>query len=174
MTNPVQSPSQTLTWSKEPGSGHRAYLLGRNGSVVGSLRWQKMWGSLAVGKTPAGSWTFKRVGFFDVKVSVRLLDTETEIASFHPSMFGGGRIVMRDGRSWRLQARGFFHKAYELYDSTGTLSLTLEESDQGAEITLRQLGLDGRTTYLLSLIVWHAALLAKDDASAAAVIAVCS
>jgi hypothetical protein len=104
MSHAHLSLTDSLLWSQLPKTSPRECILTQHESVVGRLRWQKLWGTLAVGESPVGSWSFKRVGFLSIRVTARAIGSDDDLANFYPSMFGGGRLEMRDGRTWRLQA----------------------------------------------------------------------
>jgi hypothetical protein len=173
MVHSEMTPGRPLIWARIHGTGCREYALTQGGASVGSLRWQKGWGSLALGATAHGAWSFKRVGFFNIRISARALGTEIEVAAFHPNMLGGGRIETRDGRRWQLEARGFFNRTFELADGAGCPVFTLRASGDGGEIVLGSARSDEQTAGLLMLLVWHAALLADDDAAATVAATAC-
>jgi len=163
-------PAGTLTWSRLPHAETRTYTLKQDVATVGTLRWQKKRGSLVLGETKIGSWSFKRVGFFSTKVSVRTAESEQEIAAFYPSPFGGGWAEFGGSRLWRLTARGLFKQTYEFIDTSGRVGLTLRPSGDDAEVILSGLSLDESTAGLLALMMWYVVLLAADDASTTAVL----
>jgi len=164
-------PTGTLTWSTVPKSRPRTYTLTQGTAVVGKLSWQKDWGSLVLGETRTGSWSFKRVGFFNTRVSIRTAGTEQEVAAFHPHLFGGGWAELSGNHMWRLQAKGLFKQTYEFVDHSGRVALTLKPNGDNAEVTFADLSLDERTASLLTLLIWYVALLANEDADTTAVLA---
>jgi hypothetical protein len=67
-SNALQSP---LYWV-QPGAFRRGFELHRaDEQNIGSLRFEKAFGASARGDSPHGSWTFKRVGFLNPRVTVR-------------------------------------------------------------------------------------------------------
>lgn len=160
----------TAQWSRIPKAKLRTYQLKQGDDVVGSLQWQKGWGSLVLGETRAGSWSFKRVGFFTTKVSVRVPGSEQEIAAFYPSLMSGGRVEFSDGRAWGLHTQGLFNQQYELTNSSGQPELTLRPTRKGAVVIFGETARDERTIGLLSLLLWHVTLLANEDATSTAVL----
>jgi hypothetical protein len=162
----------SLIWSQVPKKSPREYVLKLGEVVVARLCWQKGWGSLAVGESPSGSWSLKRVGFLSTRVSVRQTGSEVEEGNFYPNMLGGGRVELSDGRSWRLQSRGFLNPVYDLSDGSGHVAISLEIQGWGSSGKL-QFGParpDDRTTWLLSVLIWHVTVLASEDASSVAAI----
>jgi hypothetical protein len=162
----------SLIWSQVPKTSPREYVLKHGEEVIARLGWQKGWGSLAIGESPSGSWSLKRVGFLSTRVSVRPTGSEVEEGNFYPNMVGGGRVELNDGRSWRLHSRGFLNPVYDLFDSLGHVAISLEIQGWGSSGKL-QFGParpDERTAWLLSVLIWHVTVLASEDASSVAAI----
>ena len=165
-----------LVWTRIPKTRPREFALSAGSHILARLRWQKTVGSHAVGETTAGNWSFKRTGFLSTRVSVRAVGTDEEFAVFYPSMWGGGRIDMRDRQSWFFRPKGFLSSRYELNDTQGrvVLSLALKRFGEVGELQFESPVPADSTASLLALTVWYVSLLNKEDAEAAAVIACCS
>lgn len=172
MSKSPLSSSTPLVWSKVPRKKPQEYVLMDDSNVVARLRWEKTGGSLALAESSEGRWSLKRTGFLSTKVSVRLADSAEEIASYYPNMFGGGRIEMTDGRSWRFISLGFLNPQYSLLDPTDRQVLTLKVKGfgTGGEMQYGTVMPDTKTAHLLSILAWYVTLLAKEDASVAAII----
>src|SRR5262245_37270197 len=69
--------------------------------VVATLRWQKVFGTLALAETPEGRWTFKRSGFWRPHITVRVADTDHDSAVFEPGWSGGGTLTVTGGPTFR-------------------------------------------------------------------------
>jgi hypothetical protein len=172
MSKSPLSSSTLLVWSKAPRKKPQEYVLMDGANVVARLRWEKTGGSLALAESSEGRWSLKRTGFLSTKVSVRLADSDTEIASYYPNMFGGGRIEMTDGRSWRFISGGFLNPHYTLLDPADqqVLILKVKGFGTGGEIQFGSAPPDIKTAHFLSALTWYVTLLAKEDASVAAII----
>lgn len=172
---PIQF-SQVLKWTKVPRQQPRTYELSQGDKAFAHLTWQKLGGSQAVGESPAGSYSLKRVGFFSPRVSIRTTDSDAEIGYFYPGMFGGGRIEMRDGRSWKIKATGLFQARYDVTDQNDRLVLNIKIKGFGSnsELMFTEPYPDERTAYMLAIVSWYVTILANEDASAATVIVCCS
>jgi hypothetical protein len=60
-----------------------------------------MFGSLATAEGADGCWTFKRVGFFHTRVTIRTCGSDDDIAIFRNNTWsGGGTLEMADGRKF--------------------------------------------------------------------------
>jgi hypothetical protein len=87
-----------LRWVKGDG-----YELRDGDDVVARLRFRSVWGSLATAESADGCWTFKRVGFFQTRATIRACGSDEEVATFKNNTWsGGGTLELPDGR--RLQA----------------------------------------------------------------------
>jgi hypothetical protein len=94
MKRMVDLAGRELRWVKSNG-----YELRDGDTVVATLRFRSMWGSLATAESADGCWTFKRVGFLQTRVTIRRCDSEEEIAVFkNNSWTGGGTLEFPDGR----------------------------------------------------------------------------
>lgn len=168
--------SKMLTWTKVPRKRPRMYELSQGDNVYARLTWQKLGGSHALGESQAGSFSFKRVGFFSTKVTIRTTESDLDIGYFYPTMLGGGRIELRDGRMWKIKAMGLFQPRYVVFDNSerAVLNFKVKGFGSGSELTFAKPYPDEKTAYLLAIIGWYVSILANEDSSAAAVIICCS
>ena len=75
------------------------YELRASDELVATLRFRSSLGSFATGESADGCWTFKRVGFWKTRVTVRLCGGDSDIASFQNNTWsGGGTLELSDGR----------------------------------------------------------------------------
>lgn len=90
-----------LLWS-QPSAFKEEYELRFEELLLGTLNFRSSWGTLATAKTRSGCWTFKRVGFFSTRVTIRPCETEQDLASFHNNTWsGGGTLELANGRTFR-------------------------------------------------------------------------
>lgn len=72
----------------------------RGNELVAILRFRSSFGSFATGESLDGCWTFKRVGFWQTKATVRPCGTDTDIGIFKNNTWsGGGTLELPDGRT---------------------------------------------------------------------------
>jgi hypothetical protein len=91
-----------LCW-QQPKLLRASYELVDGSETVASLHQQREGCSLATAETADGAWTFKRVGFFHPRVTVRVAGAEREIAQLVLRTWrDGGTLSLPGGR--RLQA----------------------------------------------------------------------
>jgi hypothetical protein len=92
-----------MKW-EQPSAMKMEYNLytGESEEVVSTLKFRSSFGSLATAECADGCWTFKRVGFFQTRVTVRRCDSDEEIASFRNNTWtSGGILELPDGRTYR-------------------------------------------------------------------------
>ena len=102
----------SLSW-QQPSLLGSEYGLHLGEDIIGTLRFRSSWGSLATAEILGGCWTFKRIGFLQTRVSIKVCGTEPDIAIFRNNTWkGGGTLEFPDGR--RLPAStNFWHSRYE-------------------------------------------------------------
>ncbi len=71
----------------------RAFELREGAETVASLTFQKSWGTLAIGETADGQWTFKRVGFLPPTITMRAAGSDENLAEFRPDRIGSSAEV---------------------------------------------------------------------------------
>jgi hypothetical protein len=81
----------------QPASNQRYYELHDDTSVMASLRFRSAFGTLAVATTADESWTFKRVGFLNIRVTVRRAGEDHDMAVYTPRFWGDGELTFEDG-----------------------------------------------------------------------------
>jgi hypothetical protein len=167
---------QPLLWT-QPSAFQRVFELHAGDDVVGTLRWDKALGSLALAESSDGVWSFKRSGFLRPKVTVRVPGSETEVAIFKPSWGGEGTLRFSDGRCYQWQHTSFWRSQWALANETGeSLIHFIPEFamfEHAAEVTLEPRAESTPDLSLLTLLGWYlVVLMAEEAAAAAAVVAV--
>ena len=90
--------TRELEWT-QPRALKMQYELRAGNEVVATLRFRSSFGSFATAESADGCWTFKRVGFFQTKVTIRACTEDKEIAVFMNNTWsGGGTLELHDGR----------------------------------------------------------------------------
>jgi len=138
--------------------------------VVATLRFQR--GSLADAEAEGHHWTFKRQGFWQPRVTVRVPGSDADVAVFRPRWAGGGTLDFADGRSVRLSSANFWQSQWVWQEKDQPLILFkgrhgIVKAKGAVEI---QPGAESRPdTPLLVLLGWYLILLHADDTAAATV-----
>jgi hypothetical protein len=104
-----QGTDQELLWT-QPAALKREYVLSAGNEVLATLRFHR--GTLAAAETGGGRWTFKRQGFWQPRVTVRLPDSDADIALFHPRWTGGGQLEFQQGRTLRLSSANLWQSEW--------------------------------------------------------------
>jgi len=94
---PLSSRS-ALRWV-QPHVFDRTYELRDGDDLVATLSFRSTFGSFATARTADGVWTFKRVGFWQTRATVRADGQPADLAVFqHATWSGGGTLRLADGR----------------------------------------------------------------------------
>lgn len=92
---------QELKWVQPDGSKMEYELRTGEGEVVAALRFRSSFGSFATATSADGTWTFKRVGFFQTKATIRAARSEADLAFFENNTWkSGGTLQFADGRKF--------------------------------------------------------------------------
>lgn len=88
-----------LEWS-QPSAFQMHYELRAGDDRVATLRFRSSFGSFATAESAEGCWTFKRVGFWATRVTIRECGSDAEIGTFRNNTWkGGGTLELPGGRS---------------------------------------------------------------------------
>jgi hypothetical protein len=94
----IELVDQPLEWV-QPRALRMQYELRASDELVATLHFRSSLGSFATGDSADGCWTFKRVGFWQTRVTIRLCGGDSDIASFQNNTWsGGGSLELSDGR----------------------------------------------------------------------------
>ena len=93
---------QTLKW-EQPSALKLRYELRTGGDeLAATLHFKSSFGSFATAESADGCWTFKRIGFFQTKATIRACGSDNDIAIFKNNTWsGGGTLELPDGRTFR-------------------------------------------------------------------------
>lgn len=79
------------------------YELRQGDDTVATLALRSVFGSFATARSADGAWTFKRVGFWQTRATVRAEGGTADMAVFeHHTWSGGGTLRVASGRSIRV------------------------------------------------------------------------
>jgi hypothetical protein len=100
----------------------RHYELRRGDEPVATLSFRSAFGSLAIARADGRSWSFKRVGFWKPRATVRVEGEPTDLATFaHDTWKGGGSLRLADGRVLRVTTNMWQSKIEFLGPDEGAL-----------------------------------------------------
>jgi hypothetical protein len=159
-----------LEWV-QPKAPKHAWELRAGKEVVATLRFRSALGSFATAESGDGCWTFKRVGFWQTRVTVRACDGDRDLAHFRNDTWsGGGTLELADGRRFRATTN-LWQTDYRFVGDLGQPLVRFALSGAlrlRAEVTLSAEGAHRPALPLLVLLGWYLAVMMHQDAGAAA------
>jgi hypothetical protein len=149
------------------------YELQAGEALAATLNFRSSFGSLATGESADGCWTFKRAGFFQPRVTIRVCGNETDIAVFRNNTWsGGGTLELPDGRKvlattnmWQtnLEFKTESGETLVRFKSAGVIHLAAIVEIQQQAIGLAELP-------WLVMLGWYLIVMMNNDAAAAAAV----
>jgi len=157
-------------WAK-PRWWRREYELRAGERVIGGLRWESGWRSMAVAEVEGMRWRFARKGAFRTRVVATDAASGLEVASYESGWNGGGALFLPDGRTYGLRRVGFWRMAWEWRRADGAPIMRFRRRSawSGREELVEILDPDaaGAETTLLVALGWYLILLAQAAAASA-------
>ena len=98
---------QSLEWL-QPKTLERHFELQAGPAQLATLTFHSAWGTLATADTADGVWTFKRVGFLNPQVTVRVAGSPDNLAVYQPKFWGDGTVTFAGGVAFRWQPINFW------------------------------------------------------------------
>lgn len=96
-----------LKWV-QPSAWKMEYELRADDELIATLRFRSSWGTFATAEGADGCWTFKRVGFWQTKATIRGCGSDTDVAEFKNNTWsGGGTLALSDGRQLSASTNGW-------------------------------------------------------------------
>jgi hypothetical protein len=159
---------EDLLWV-QPAAGRREHELRAREDVVATLRFQR--GSLADAEAEGHHWTFKRQGFWQPRVTVRVSGSDADVALFWPRWAGGGTLEFADGRSVNFRSANFWQSEWVWQEQEKDQPLILFKGRHGlikakGAVEIQPAGAAHPDAALLALLGWYLILLHADDANA--------
>lgn len=167
-----------LYWVQPRAFDRRFELRAGEDLAVATLRFKSSFGTLATGEANGQSWTFKRVGFLNPRVTVRWAGAEDDLAIYYPRWQGDGTLEFADGRVFRWESINFWGTQWSFFDSSGEPLVTFKpgadkfrlsdlfKTQAFVEISSRGYAL--AEAPLLALLGWYLMILRNDDTAAVA------
>ena len=174
MKHIAQLVGSSLEWV-QPKALKMEYELRSGEEAVATLRFRSSFGSFATAESADGCWTFKRVGFWQTRATIRPCGSETEIATFRQGTWAsGGTLEMPDGRKFPVSTN-FWQTRYQMQTEGGEPLITYKTHgivrlEAQMEIAPQAAGMPELPW--IAMLGWYLAVLMYTDASAAATAAV--
>ncbi|MFA7228234.1 MAG: hypothetical protein WC061_04300 [Melioribacteraceae bacterium] len=173
-----------LSW-RQPKATHQMFELKSGNELFGRLLFPKSVGSLAEAETSEGKWTFKRVGFFSTRITVRKAGSEDDMAIFKPNLMAtSGTLEFSSGKKFQWHAANFWETRFEFKDAEGETVVTfLSGADDHkfkdwfktqARVEIAENRLDLEEFPVMVLLGWYLIIVLQMDTSAGAVVTMTS
>jgi len=170
-----------LNW-RQPRTTHQFFELKSKEDLFGTLLFPKSVGSLAEAETADGKWTFKRIGFFSTKISIRKSGEENDLAIFKPNLTASsGALDFAYGKKYQWHSSNFWGTRFEFKDEKGETILTFLSGIEDPKLkdwfkTQARIEISGDKTDLpelpiMVLLGWYLIIVLQMDSSAGAVVA---
>lgn len=166
---------RTLYWVQHKDT-ERGYELRVEDKVFAKLVFQSAWGTLATGSNIDESWTFKRVGFLNPRVTIRPPGEETNVAEYWPKFWGGGKLIFPDGRQFLWDSANFWGTQWIFSDAVenrlfvflpgGEKPKIDEEYRSLAVVEIDPRAFEHPELPLLLVLGWYLMVLQQEDSSA--------
>jgi hypothetical protein len=175
MTTPnAFSTNGPLVWT-QPKAMRREYQLNSGDELIGQLRFEKSYGSLATAEVASQLWTFKREGFLHPRVTMRTANADVNLAVFHPSWSGGGVLEFPDGRRIRWRCTSFWKSEWSFVEGEDRQLLLFKQHEGFLKISARLEFNPSDAAMpdlpLLAALGWYIMLLTAQDAAVAVTVA---
>jgi hypothetical protein len=169
---------EPLHWV-QPKAMSRRYELRTEDDLLATLCFESAFGSLATVETADGSWTFKRVGFFKPRVTVRESGAEVDLVVYTPRWTGSeGTLEFAGGRTFQWRSTNFWATRYEIGDASGNRLIEYKSGSERfkladlfktqALVTIDPLARGLVELPLLVSLGWYLIILLQEDSAAAA------
>ncbi|MGE5293968.1 MAG: hypothetical protein ACM3VT_04005 [Solirubrobacterales bacterium] len=147
------------------------YELRSDDLVVAVLRFRSAWGTFATAESGDGCWTFKRVGFWQTRATIRACDSEEEIATFKNNTWtAGGTLVFPDGRQYPANTN-FWQTQYEFTTEAGEPLIHFRNRGlfgNSAEVTILPAAKEVTELPWMVCLGWYLIVMMQNDTAAAA------
>lgn len=97
----------SLEWL-QPKTLERTYELQAGPAQLATLTFHSALGTLATAATADGAWTFKRIGFLNPRVTVRVAGSPDDLAVYQPKFWGDGTLTFAGGAAFRWRPTNFW------------------------------------------------------------------
>jgi hypothetical protein len=169
----IELVDQQIEWV-QPRALKMHYELRASDELVANLRFRSSLGSFATGESADGCWTFKRVGFWQTRVTVRLCGGESDIGSFKNNTWsGGGTLELSDGQVFPATTNLWQTKLEFQNESNNTLiqfkSGGLLHQSAKVEIQPRAVGIPELPLFMI--LGWYLIVMMSADSAIAGSIA---
>ncbi|MGA9140568.1 MAG: hypothetical protein WBZ29_10105 [Methanocella sp.] len=165
-----------LKWV-QPRARSPFFELRANDDALATLSREKLFGTLATAQTAEKTWTFKRVGFLQTRVTVRSPGYDADLATFKPAWSYSGTLDIQ-GRPYAWKQLSFMGTKWGFVRPDGAPIVTFKHAggldtifklEADVEISPGEVSINADLPLLLTL-GWYIMVMMADDTMAAAVV----
>ena len=162
-----------LKW-EQPSGFKEEYELRSGEELVATLRFRSSYGSLATGESGDGCWTFKRVGFWQPRVTVRRCNEDDNSATYKNETFGNcGMLTLSDGQTLSAESN-FWQTKFEFSDESGETLIQFKADGllhHSSYVTVGPGAANMPDMPWMVMLGWYIVVMMRRDATITAVIA---
>jgi hypothetical protein len=166
----AELPHRELKWS-QPSALKREFALRAGSELMATLKFRSGWGTFATAESTDGIWTFKRVGFWQNKASVRDLGSQVDLALFKDNTWdSGGTLEFPDGHKFRATTN-FWMTEFAFKTESGEPLICFKYGGVFRRFAFVEIASLGRIAPELSLLVlfgWYLVIMLDSDSSSGA------
>ena len=170
-----------LFW-EQPNAWQRSFVLSSAEAIYAKLDFNSAFSTLADAMTEGEHWTFKRVGCFSTRVTVRRAGSKVDLATYYPNWTGSeGQIQFSNGEltTWRIS--NFWATKYSIRRENGIELFTYQSGlrnskftnlfKQQAQVIFCPEAWQIKELPILILLGWYLVILQQEDSATVAVVA---
>jgi hypothetical protein len=172
MQSITQASANGIRWS-QPHAAQTEYELRSGADLLATLKFRNMFGTFATAESADGCWTFKRVGFWQNRASIRACGSETDLAVFTNNTWDrGGTLQFPDGRTFKATTN-FWMTNFEFRTGADEPLVAFDYGGifhRSADVQVSPLGQRTAECPLLVLFGWYLVLMLDMANGAGAVV----
>src|SRR5687767_3448850 len=147
------------------------YELHSGDELIATLRFRSSFGSFATAESADGCWTFKRVGFWQTRATIRGCGTDVDIGTFANNTWsGGGTLELPDGRKL-LATTNFWQTNFEFQTEAGETMLRFKTGGfvhLSAKVEIQPAATELPELALVVMLGWYLVVMMYMDAATVA------
>lgn len=159
-----------LSW-QQPQALRREYELRAGDELLATLRKTSTFGSAMDAEIGASRFTLKPEGFLHSRITVQEAGAAGEPAIFQSGFWGGGRLLLPDGRSYRFKKTSFWGSRWAFVDDSGRPLVSFKSRNRlfrtGCAVEIGSGALALPELPILALLGWYLLLQIQKNAAAA-------
>jgi hypothetical protein len=164
--------SRELKWT-QPGALKMHYEFHAGDDLAATLRFRSAFGTLATGESADGCWTFKRAGFFQTRVTIRVCGEETDTAVFRNNTWsGGGELELPGGRKL-LATTNLWQTNFEIKTESGEALMRFQSAGLihlSAQVEVQQQAIELEELPWMVMLGWYLIVMMNMDSAGSAAI----